>query len=99
MPDPIAQHDSYIDRLAQQVRARQACDYELIIGDGWWCECTVHIVPRGYKVTIQDAHWRGDPVRRGLEKLLAEIPDAANVVAIKGRYEISEVIARAEATA
>lgn len=99
MPDPIADHASYIDRLAAQVRARRACDYETVIGDGWWCECTVHVVPGGYKVTVEDAHWRGDPVRRGLAKLLEEIPDAANVVAQQGRWEISEVLHRADPTA
>lgn len=99
MPDPITEHTRYINALAQQIRTRRACDYETVIGDGWWCECTVHVVPGGYKVTVTDAHWRGDPVRRGLAKLLEEIPDAPDRVAQQGRWEISEILHRADPTA
>lgn len=96
MPTAIDDHTRYINGLATRLNAERWFEYERMIGDGWWCDCTVRVNPDDtYVVTINETHWRG--LERTLAQLVAALPDAANIVAREGRCEIESVFARAAA--
>lgn len=96
MADAISEHNRYLDALARQIFQSRHCDYEGVIGDGWWCEATVR---RGdgdaFTLSIESCHWRGE--ERTVAQLVAAIPDAAQKLAEQARYELGTVFARADA--
>lgn len=96
MGTAIDDHNRYLDALARQIFQNRHCDYEGVIGNGWWCEATVRRVEgNAFTLTIEHCHWRGED--RTVAQLVAEIPDAAQQLANQARYEIGTVFARADA--